>query len=953
MRKKGSLLKDRRLAQWRTALVLTAGIMLMAAPKAHAEKPAQYAIKARVDVTQKTVTAEEVVSFTNPSQKEINDVVFHIYPNRRYDDDEVEFMHRYGAYFRVDPFPTGYKRTPMTFSSIKGPGGELTYRIEGEDETLLRVTLRDPLKPGETVQLNLNFSMPLLECYGRLGWKDNIIKLSYWYPILSVCRSDGWDQTPFYPYHRPFFSDAAMYAVELTVPSDQVVIHSGVKEGEKASPDGQKIWILKTTNPIRGFSLAISPDYKFVSGNVHGVAVKSYYLPGDEKAGRMAMDNVRDVMRAYTKQFGAYPYPEFSIAPVHLGYGGEQQANMVFIDTRAYRMPGFLSRYFDFIVTHETGHQWFYNVVGVDEYNQMWLEEGVNSYFIERYIDEKYGENAEVINYPAWFKAHEWLLPPMTFDRTRDYRYMSTVRNDYDHPVLSSLSSFSEPTTIFSLTYGKGSKILLMLKEEIGAEAFARVFKRVYTEYQFKNIDFKDFMRICEEESGKNLAGFFDQWLKTDKCLNFAVAGVEGDTVILRNRGGIVQPVPVKVDFADGTSKTFTWSGEKKIDRVKVDSASAIKKVAIDPEKKYLDIDRTNNFWPRKFNVQPVPVYWGLYDIPLFLPEDSYNVVVGPEVANNSLGLKASVQKPYEHRLYGGTGYEWGESLQHSRVGYQVDNLFKTQTSAGVEVANTTDSDGGEEDVVSGKVFIRRELWPVAYNITDINDHITLYMIRNQRLSDNKELLGDGEYDSGLEYSRRKESIVGTALHLNRAGTSPDPRRGMKLDWNVESAGHFLGATQYFYRSGIDSRFYFPVFARSTVAARAKYGWGYPDDKDLYQMGGIDDLRGYSWKSTRGANILLGSLEYRFPLLTGLEFSALDHIVGLESIGGVVFFDAGQGWFGRIADSPLRKDVGVGLRFVVNIGSMIEKLVVRADAAQAINDPAEDTHFWLGINQSF
>ena len=70
-------------------------------------------------------------------------------------------------------------------------------------------------------------------------------------------------------------------------------------------------------------------------------------------SGKQALEIARDVMKFYSQRFGPYPYGEFSIAPVHLGYGGEQMSNMIFIDTRVFELPKILDRYFDFLISHE------------------------------------------------------------------------------------------------------------------------------------------------------------------------------------------------------------------------------------------------------------------------------------------------------------------------------------------------------------------------------------------------------------------------------------------------------------------------------------------------------------------------------------------------------------------------------------------------------------------------
>ncbi len=905
--------------------------------KSLATEPPRYDIQATINTDQKKIHALEKVSFTNNSQNEITDLFFHIYPNRKFNAQQKEFAIRYTGYFKADFFPGGFPLGQVHFQSVSQAGQPRSYKIEGEDQTLLKVSLSKPIKPGETVEVDMDFTVDIPHAYGRFGWHENIFALSHWYPILSVYGNDGWHNYPFYPFHRPFFSESAYYNLELTVPKDQVVIHAGHLKEERPVNDNTKLLLIATPFPIREFSLAMSPDYRLYEEEWDGIQLKSFYLPGDEFHGKVALKSAKDLFQYYTNRFGKYPYSEFSIAPVYLGYGGEQMANLAFIDTRVYQLPKILMRYFDFLISHETGHQWFYNLVGIDEYKQIWLEEGVHSHFILEYLENKYGVDTNVVEFPKWFKNYEWILPNFSFRRSRTFRYQTIARIGYDRSVVSELSSFHEPSSIFSLTYGKGSRIVEMLEAQIGQEKFDKVFERIFKEYQFKNLDIQNFIRICQEESGQDLKPFFDQWLYTDKQLDYAAEGGKGaygNAFVLVNRGQITMPVDIEVTSVHGEKIYLKSDGMKS--REVMEIKDPIKKVIVDPEQKLLDIDLTNNSWPRQVNIKPVPIYLGLYDIPIFLPEDKYNFVFGPEIADNGLGLKASFQKPYDQNFYAATDYEFGEQLHHSRAGYQINNLFQTQTSAGFEISNTTDLDNGDEDLVSGKVFMRRELWPAAYGLGAINDHVTLYLIRNRELGTS--LLFSGQEDTrNVSYLRKNEAIVGAAFHLGRSGPYPDPKVGFELTTLFESSNHILEATQYFYRAGFDLSFYQPVTPKTKLAYRLKYGWGFPDDR----------------KTIRGSNATLESIEYRFPLRENIHWSFFDHILGVESVSAVAFYDGGQSWFDDFREGKFKQDAGLGLRFTVNLGSFLEKAILRADVAQPIDAPKEDIHFWFGVNHAF
>jgi hypothetical protein len=912
----------------------------------------QYDIAARLDASQKTIAAEQTVTFTNNSQNEINKLHFYIYPNRVYTEKEKKFVMRFAGYFKTDFFPEGFQAGRVDMQSLRSGEADLAYKIDGKDQSLLTVDLPDALAPGETITVQMTYSVFIPRSLGRFGWNENMFRLSRWYPQLAVHNDEGWQINPFYPFHRPFYSEASLYKVKLTVPKEQVVIHSGSAISEEEEGE-YKVIVTESRQPIREYTFATSPEYLLVEGSYKDVKIKSYYLPGNEVRAKEALRNVKDAFAFYSDLFGEYPYEVFSIAPVQLGYGGEQNSNLIYIDTRVYELPGFLSRYFDFMVAHETGHQWLYNVVGIDAFKEMWLEEGLNSYFMQEYLEHKYGEYASVFEFPAWFKDWEWLLPPLTFYRTRDFRYKTLARIGMDHAIISKLESFREPSSIFSITYGKGARVVGMLRHYLGEQAFSKVLQRLYAEYTFKNLSIEEFIGICEQEAGGELDWFFDPWLFGDQQFDYAVKKVSDGKIEIENRGGIDIPVDVKVNYADGTTEQFRWDKSKDANPIAVKIEKKIKSVRLDPEQELLDLDQTNNSWPRKVSFIPVPFYFGLYDVALFVPEDSYNVVVGPEAVGSRLGIKASIQKPYDQIFYGATGYEFGDELHKSRVGYQFNNVLGKQAALGFQIANVKDYEDGTEDLASGRIYYRRELWPAKYGLVDINDHFTLYLLRNRRLNDGIEFATMRERTSHMEYARRNESIVGLAFDLNRAGPYPDPHEGYKLHTLFESAGHFLGSEQYFNRGTLETTHYQFVTRRSKLAIRMQAGTGYPKDKDLFQLGGINSLRGYNRKEFRGSNLLMGSLEYRFPILKKLRLRDPDHLFHLEGIDGVAFFDAGQVWYGEFSESSLKKDAGFGLRFKVNIASFIEKLVVRFDVAEPINDSKEDTKFWFGVNHTF
>lgn len=913
-----------------------------------AGEPPKYEIDARIDTKNHSISAAQNVTFTNNADKPVNELYFHIYPHRKYTPKEIRFMYRYAGYFKINPFPEGFQSGDLKVTRVASLGKELTFIVEGKDQTLLKVNLHEPLEPQASVTVNMDFSVAIPHSYGRFGWHKEIISLVRWYPILSVLDKDGWHTYPFYIYHQPHFSEAALYRVSLRLPKTYSVAASGAATEEKLHEDGTKSVLLETELPVRDFGVSVHRGLSVYALKEGSITVRSYYLQGDEARGQSAAAYAVRLMRFYTKRFGEYPYKEFNIVPSYLGYGGVQSSCMVFIDTRAYRLPGFLERYFDFLISHETGHQWFFNLIGSDEYKEMFLDEGMNSYWILEYLEDTYGRPAFVMSLAPYLK---WLVPNFSFRESTIARYLYLAKHGLNGPVIGPLSSFQEPSSIFALTYGKGACVLDMLAKQVGEEVFARIMKRYTHEFRFKNMSLEAFMRICNEESGGDLAQFFHGWLKTKMACDYAIKSVTHGKIILENRGTLHMPVDVVITYPDGSQETHHWDDSSTVKELAV--AKRVSKVEIDPEQKIiLDVDRTNNNWPKRLFTRPVPLYYFIYEVPLFLPRDTHNAVYGPSVRNGAVGLASSLQKPYDGLFRISSHYDMNDKEVEYRLGYEFSHLGNTQTAVGFELFDVESR--RKNDRAGGKLYLRKELWPASYGLFDVNDHLTLYLLRDQKLQATTALAG-AENSGSLTYNKKDEAIVGLSASLGRYGPYADPCYGWKIAPAQEFAGHFLGGKEAFWRSSLEFNKYQLLVPQwqHTLAVRTKCGWGEPSERNLFDLGGVEGLRGYGTNTLEGAHMLLGSAEYRLPLLSGMRWYFLDNFFCLNKIQLVGFFDGGKVWGSAFARSKFKKDAGFGLRLHFDILGFLEKAVLRFDVAEAIDDSKEDIHFWFGLSHSF
>ena len=298
--------------------------------------------------------------------------------------------------------------------------------------------------------------------------------------------------------------------------------------------------------------------------------------------------------------------------------------------------------------------------------------------------------------------------------------------------------------------------------------------------------------------------------------------------------------------------------------------------------------------------------------------------------------------------------YDFNGKAVDTRLNYELRPTFGKQAALGFELFDynaRTNSD----DLQGGKLYYRRELWPANFGLFDTNDHVTFYLLHDRKF-DSSDLWAGQENVKEHIYTRTHESIVGMAGSLARCGPYPDPDYGWKLMPVQEFGGHFLGGEQAFWRSSLELDNYILVWPRYNhkIATRLSGGWGGPADKQLFQLGGAEDLRGYRAKSVDGSRMLMGSVEYRLPLARTLAVPLPFNLVNLDAVQLAAFFDCGKAWDSGFSSQPFRKDAGLGLRFLFDTIGFLEKTVLRVDAARPVNDHSDhEWRFWFELSQPF
>lgn len=454
-----------------------------------------YRIECELDVSDKTLTAIQTVDYYNNDDIEMHDLYFHVYPNAFKEKTTVPFL--FGdfdnAYNRG--FEPGYAEI-LAISKLEG-GSEklLNYSLSREGNTILKVELDKPIKPGGRADMKISFKLYIPPASERFGYGENHFNLGNWYPIAAVYDDkDGWNLDKYYPIGDPFFSDASDYLVSIKAPEDYVIAASG-KNINKSSEEGYITWDFEGT-AIRDFAFVANNKFNFVEQKLDGISIKSYFYNEDEEKGKEALEYGVKAIKTFNKLYGKYPYSDYSIVETVFPSGMEYPT-LVYISDKLYKSD-FSSDPLIITVVHETAHQWFYGIVGNDQIDESWLDEGFAAYSEILYAENIYGKKTG-----------------------RDY-YIKSVEegvedalsaNVIDGLLSKSLSEFDDWSDYGPTAYGRGAQLLHRLRVMLGDDMFFKVLKTYVEKYKFEIAYVEDFIMVCEDVSGKDLSGFFELWL--------------------------------------------------------------------------------------------------------------------------------------------------------------------------------------------------------------------------------------------------------------------------------------------------------------------------------------------------------------------------------------------------------------------------------------------------------
>jgi len=491
---------------------------------------------------------------------------------------------------------------------LKQNGRTIDFEILG---TILKGRLNIPLLPGDSTVLDMVYQVQIPKMVRRAGWKNKQgvdYSMAQWYPKLAEYDHMGWHPDPY--ISREFYGVWGDFDVTVTIDKDYKLA-AGSESVEVVDLNGdKKKWHFKANN-IHDFVWAADRDFKHFSLKANDQTVFNYYYQDIGKRDSLWHIYAPIMVEAFkfmNKRYGKYQYGVYNF--IEGGDGGMEYplATLITGKRSVNSLVG--------ISTHEFMHSWYQMQLATNESLYAWMDEGFTSFATVEVL--KYLTDKGLIN--RKFKDFPYM---------REYkRYVQYMKNYHYEPMNIHADHYETNYAYYSTAYTGGLIFLKQMEYIVGKKSFDRGLLEYFNKWKFKHPKPNDFIRVMEKESDIELDWYLDDFVNSNKYINYAIDTVYSDkanTIIIIDKiGNLHMPVDIEILYTNGVKEIYNiprqlMYGSKKEDlndNIKVispwswvDSSylftinkklKKIQAIMIDSSKRLLDVDRKNNVWVRK-----------------------------------------------------------------------------------------------------------------------------------------------------------------------------------------------------------------------------------------------------------------------------------------------------------------------------------------------------------------
>ncbi len=408
--------------------------------------------------------------------------------------------------------------TGMTVDTVRVDGREVSSTRQG-DALVIPVAAGDTAR---TVEIAYH-GVPVQGLYARDHDGQSVIFTDSW-----PTRARGWLPSVDTP------SDPATFELTLDVPLGYETVGNGQQVAQDTVDQRVRTtWRLSASAPTYSMAFAVS-DFAPTCTSGDGIPI-CYYMLASDSARADELERTPETLRYLTGQFGPYAYDNYQVVQIPIQYGGMENAALPFLRAELFHMQDRAEA----VQVHEAVHQWFGDQVVLGRWRDLWLSEGVATYFTTRFYEHYDGEEEA---------------------RGRWVEMVDIDPSELTNTVLVPDHAVNPGEFLTWIPYQKGAAVLHLFRRVMGTDAFDAAMRQTYEQYAGRSITTPVFLEILRDHTGAPLEAIIDYWVYGRELPTLEAAwNADNGTITWKITGdeGTLAGVPFEVQLIDGDSPVY------------------------------------------------------------------------------------------------------------------------------------------------------------------------------------------------------------------------------------------------------------------------------------------------------------------------------------------------------------------------------------------------------------
>ena len=508
-----------------------------------------YSIDAELDPVKHTIKGKQTLIWRNRSAQPVCSVYLHLYLNgfegpgstfmteqraseRGFRSDVDTKDGEYG-YIRLDKVAQGGAAASFTF--VQPDGGPKT------DRSVVRIDLPRPVAAGASTTLDIDFFDQLPRVVARSGYYGSFHLVAQWFPKIAVLELPGergattprWNAHEFH-LHSEFYADFGSYDVRITAPKGYTVGATGALTGAPTERDG-KLTHRYVQHDVHDFAWTADkrfakPLVKTWNGPLGPVLVSVLYPPDYTSNAEPVLQATIDSLKYFSDTLGPYPYGTVTAVIPPRGAdeaGGMEYPTFFTADSTGQDAPGTPGRFaLDFVTIHEFGHGYFYGIIASNEFEEPYLDEGMNEYWNQRMMTAR---KQDIVLATPWMKLYGLGTRITPFEMERLGASLGDPADPLGDNAWERLSSGS-----YATVYSRTATAMRQIEALVGTMAMERAMKLYYTRWKFRHPSTADLQAVLAEGTGRPdiVNATFDAFIHGTGKVDDRVASIESEEIL-------------------------------------------------------------------------------------------------------------------------------------------------------------------------------------------------------------------------------------------------------------------------------------------------------------------------------------------------------------------------------------------------------------------------------------